>query len=186
MSFDVLFWRNEPLSANETKLLNAVESAHRCSALRNTGSSGAVLNAASGSGRFEAAIASGILALGGKHGPIADIVRFLDRSADEILADVETRLSSKRPIPGWGNSFFKGRPDPDWVAVDEALKGFPIRETIALVSDRLHKQGKRVFPNAGCFTAATAIILRMPAAVSPYLLIYARLPVWASLAAQYL
>jgi len=64
------FWRQEPLSENEYRLLEALYSAHHKSAGRDNPSSVTVANAAAGSGELSKSIAAGLLTIGGKHGPI--------------------------------------------------------------------------------------------------------------------
>jgi citrate synthase len=86
-------------------------------------------------------------------------------------------LLDKRRVPGWGNAFVKGRPDPIWTPVEERL---PIaqRAQIERVTLTLHAHGKLLFPNPSCFTAAVALTMRLPREITPYLLICGRLGTW--------
>lgn len=179
------FWReDEPvLAPEESKLLDAVYQAHAKSALRENVSTVALKHAAAGSGRLETALIAALASIGGSHAPIAEIYRFLKRLNEEVLKDAAHRVANGAAVPGWGNSFFKGRPDPDWYAVRDELDNWPgISGRITAVTQFLHSQGKHVYPNAGCFTAAAAIVVGMPAKMTPYLLIRGRLEVWTSLA----
>ena len=131
------------------------------------------------------ALASALLTLGGKHAPIARIYRTLDQPVSSLLESIEAKLCAKDKVEGWGNSFFKNRPDPDWEPVQEVLGSFPeMNRKVVEVTALLHSYDKHVFPNAGAYTAATAIILGIPAEVASSLLIIARLPVWAHLASK--
>jgi citrate synthase len=175
----IIFWRQEPLSPDEERLLLTVEQAHRKSALRDCASSVAVRSAAGGSGSFEAALAAGLLNLGGKHAPIREIFQFLEKEKSDQQHDI----ISGRKIPGWGNSFFKGTPDPDWYAVRPAFLPFQgVLDRIDFITTVLHSVGKKLYPNAGCYTAAAARIVGLPAETASYLLISARLPIWTYLA----
>lgn len=178
------FWREKPFTPQEAALFEAVCAAHRASAVRNNCSTAAVKNAAAGSRRLETALASGLLALGGAHAPIVEIYHYLGNIVEFFDEDVRDRLIWDKKVPGWGNSFFKGRRDPDWAEVEALIAAHPIYQKIEEVSSALRQAEKRLFPNAGCFTAAAAIVLGIPAPLSPYLLIHARLPVWAALAAE--
>ena len=181
----IVFWRDTPLSGHEYALTDAVEVAHRKSAIRGNASTVALKAAAGGSGSFEMALASALLTLGGKHAPIAKIYRMLDQPLPQLLEAVETKICEKEIVQGWGNSFFKNRHDPDWEPVQEALAHVPeMNKKIVGVTALLHDYDKHVFPNAGAYTAATAIILGIPPEVASVLLISARLPVWAHLASK--
>lgn len=175
------FWRDAPLTGKEFALLDAVAIAHSRSAMRSNASTSALKNAAGGSGSFEMALCSAILTLGGKHAPIAKIHRFLDQPIATLLDVVEGKICDQKHVEGWGNSFHKGVPDPDWVKVDEALAEFPeMQDKLLSVTTMLHSYNKMVFPNAGAYTAATAVVVGLPAEIASFLLINARLPVWAS------
>jgi citrate synthase len=175
----IVFWRNDPLSGEEERLLAAIEGAHRKSAMRVCGSSQAVQIAAGGSGSYESSVAAGILTLGGKHAPIREIYQTLEQPRSVI----ETRINAGERVPGWGNSFFRGSPDPDWHAVRFAFLVFPqMLDHIDFVTSVFHARQKMLYPNAGCYTAAAAKIVGLPAETASYLLISARLPVWTELA----
>lgn len=181
----IIFWRESPLQGKEFALLDAVAAAHRRSAMRMNASTVALKNAAGGSGSFEMALASALLTLGGKHAPIAKIHRFLDRPISQVVDEAEARICAQQRLEGWGNSFVKGAPDPDWLLVAKELENFPeTAEKIVAVTEVLHSYGKTVFPNAGAYTAAAAVVVGLHADTASYLLIEARLPVWAELATK--
>lgn len=175
------FWRETPFSGPEFALLDAILIAHRRSAMRGNASTVALKLSAGGSGSFEMAIASALLTLGGKHAPIRHIYNLL--GYPNLLEIVGRLVEEKKSVPGWGNSFHKKIPDPDWEPVREALLPFTeMSDKLAEVTQFLHAHGKCIYPNAGAYTAAASIILGIPPELSSYLLIYARLPVWADLA----
>jgi citrate synthase len=178
------FWRDTSFSGSEFTLVDELEIAHRRSAMRSNASTVALKNAAGGSGCLEMALAAALLTLGGRHAPIPKIYRLLDQPVSKLLETVEERLCNKEKIEGWGNSFFKFQPDPDWVKVHQAIvENFPeMAQKLNGVTELLDAYKKKIHPNAGAYTAATAIILGIPAEISSYLLISARLPVWADLA----
>ena len=175
------FWRESPPSEDEERLLDLVFQAHARSAMRDNASTVALKNAAKGSGRLECGLIAALASVGGQHAPIADIYRFLDQTTEEMAAEIH----GGHKALGWGNGFFKNRPDPDWVLVSELLKPWPqLCGKIESITQLLHSRGKRIYPNAGCYTAATAIVTGMPAKLAPWLLIQGRLAVWSALAAE--
>lgn len=179
------FWRDTPFTGHEFTLIDELELAHRRSAMRGNASTVALKNAAGGSGSLEMALASALLTLGGRHAPIPAIYRLLDQPVSELLEKVEDDICAGRRVVGWGNSFVKGRQDPDWVLVEKALVVFPEMHTkLVQITGLFHTYDKPVFPNPGAYTAATAIIIGLPPELSSYLLISARLPVWADLAGK--
>lgn len=181
----IVFWRDRPLTGPEYALVEALEIAHRKSAMRGNASSVALKLSAGGSGSFEMALASAILTLGGNHAPILKIYKLLELPIDELLNEVEERLNNKEIVEGFGNSFFKNRPDPDWEPVREHLLKFEeLSIKVTQVTALLHQYGKILYPNAGMYTAAAAIAIEIPASVASFLLIQARLPVWASMASK--
>lgn len=183
---DVLhFWRDCPFTGPEFALLDALEIAHRKAAMRGNASTVALKNAAGGSGSLECAFASALLTLGGRHAPISKIYRLLDQPISKLVEIVEERICNHDRIEGWGNSFVKGKPDPDWADVEKELAHFcEISNKLNAVTALFGTYGKMVYPNPGAYTAAAAIIVGIPAEISSYLLISARLPVWADLAGK--
>lgn len=179
-----VWWRQDPLTEDEERLLESLTSAHRKSTFRDNASTVSVLNAAMGSGDLSKAIVAGIMTLGDNHAPLEQTYRFL--SQDNPAKGVAWNLEIGDKIPGWGNSFVKGMYDPFWLGVHEILHArFPrISDKIDAVTNELHARGKHVFPNPSAYTAATAIVLGLPAKLAVYLFIGARLDAWSHLAAE--
>lgn len=86
-------------------------------------------------------------------------------------------------IPGWGNSFIKGEPDPDWLEVDEKLKlGWEkIYARVLDITERLHSHGKMIYPNPACYTAAAAIAFEIPIGMESRLFIEPRVSAWCDI-----
>lgn len=170
------FWREEELTQAEQMLVALLYTAHQKSTFRNNISTNVAINSAVGSGGYCNGIAAAILTLGGVHAPLLQGIEFLN-------GIVETPLKSLPggKVPGWGNSFIKGEKDPDWLEVDAKIKELhpQLYSRIEGVTNMLHKAGKEIYPNPGCYTAATAIILRMPAPIAPFLFVSARLEPWS-------
>lgn len=161
--------------------MQRVDAAHRESARRNNVSSMAAVNCFAGSGDLNKAVASALLSLGGRHGPI-DLAYKLLASSDPV-GEAATMLSLGLKVPGWGNGFVRGEIDPIWIPVHQQIaSSFP---EVALTMDAIHATikgaGKNIFPNPAAFTAAAAIIVGLPRRLSPLLFIQSRLPVWVEL-----
>ena len=174
------FWREEALNESESKLLTLCLEAHSKSAMRSNFSSVAVAQSAAASGDFTKAITAGLSMLGGMHAPLAQSWEVLTGNMDlEFFFD-------GGKVPGWGNSFEKCHPDPLWGEVSECLKEhFPkIHSRICEITDALHKDGKVVFPNPSCFTAAVGLALKMEPKIIPWIFVSGRLNAWAYLFIQ--
>jgi citrate synthase len=174
------FWRSTPLCLTEEKLLQTLCAAHHQSAFRESASTVNVIQAAAGSGKLENAIAAGILTMGFRHAPLVSTTEFLSQEYPEM--QVDAYLSTGLKVPGWGGSFQKDHPDPLWAEMNHLLQGFKIGAKLSAVTGELHNLGKMIFPNPSAYTAAVAITLEMPAELTPYLFIAARLSVWTQLA----
>ena len=178
------FWRPDPLNEQEEQLWNAVMAAHDKSARRQNISSSTVINAAAGSGDFYKSIAAGMLTLGGLHGPVEQAWWLLAHA--DPLGFVDQELKAGRRVVGWGNSFVKGKPDPDWAEVDRVLaEDWPaLHNTIAGITEALHQAGKTIRPNPSIYTAALAHAVKMPPKIAPFIFLTARLPAWTALYAN--
>lgn len=110
------------------------------------------------------------MTLGDLHAPVTQCYEFL----------VSDTYPPDGKVPGWGNSFIKGRPDPAWEVVDVILcASFPsIYARIKAITQWLHDKGKPIYPNPGCYTAACAIGIGMPSRIASYLFIASRLEKW--------
>ena len=179
MSF--VFWTDEPLPAPQVSLLTALQSAHYESVFRDNISTQVVQIAALGSHDYSKAIVAGLSSIGGPHAPLAETYELL--AAPDPAALVRQLLERGARVPGWGNGFVKGSPDPLWTEVAEVISVyFPaMASTIRTVTATLHSEGRALFPNPSCYTAAAALIVGLPALLAPYLFIAGRLPGWSKL-----
>jgi len=171
----VPFWRSEPLSEKEERLLDAVLSAHDRSASRNNVSSVNVLNTTHGTGDYCKSIATGLLSIGGLHGPLEQTINYI------LNPDLGCLVKGK--VPGWGNSFVKNGPDPIWSEVDSILfQDWPdLFYKLAHITKQLKIAGKNVFPNPSAYTAVTAIALGIPANCAVWVFISGRLDAWSKI-----
>jgi citrate synthase len=179
-----VWWRTEPLRADEKLLLDTLFRAHSESSFRPSGSSVAVANAAAGSGDIAKAIIAGILTLGGKHAPLEQTFHFiaLDRPSEKVAAILE----AGQKVPGWGGTFQADHPDPLWRGVDIALRECQpqLAGKLDKVTLELSRLGKTLYPNPSAYTAAVALALGVPARLVVYLFIAARMDAWARIAAS--
>lgn len=183
------FWklrdRHDPTSVDpvfapaENALLTALWDAHQAVAMRGNASGSAFTMAYQGSGDYTKALAAALATLGGRHGPIRETHQFLTIALAAVKLEWAPWVGVK--IPGWGNSLVKGQNDPDFLRVRDHLENLnqKLVERIDAITGALHARGKRIYPNPSCWTAATAITVGLPAELSPYLFIAARLPVWS-------
>lgn len=173
------FWRPlAPLSPAEVDLLNAVALAHGRSVMRQNASSDAVFLASRASGDYTKAIAAALMTLGGAHAPLAETMRVLKNP--ELSGYL---MKSGRKVPGWGNTFVRGEPDPLWSEVAAALAAADSDLTARIdgITGAFHAAGKNIFPNPSAYTAAAALVVGMPASVSPFLFVSSRLEAWSAL-----
>jgi citrate synthase len=166
-------WKDEPRAS----LVDALFRGHREATQRQNISTEILKVAYMGSGDFLKSVVAAISSLGGTHAPILQAYSVL-RSALPWKG-----LMDGEKIPGWGNSFVKGKPDPIWEETQKYISHYwhNVGDRIDWMTNNIHKEGKIVYPNAACYTAATAIILGLPKDLSPWLVIQARLPVWAQI-----
>ena len=168
------YWDNdEEMTDSECQLVSALHSAQFSCAFRENASTVAFQIAAGSTGNLARGITAGLSTLGGRHAPIEEIHGFLTEP-EGTLPDV---------VPGWGSAFVKGKHDPafddvrDWIlALNIDLHGRIHRTTLALEA-----RGQHIFPNPGCWTAATAITIGMPAYLAPILFVMPRIEAWGML-----
>jgi citrate synthase len=162
----------------KTKLVELLNKAHYKSSFRNNPSSIAVKISGQGSGNFIGSVIGALSTLGGPHGPTKDAAELL-LSPDPIEL-CKAYLNAGIKIPGWGSSFNKGKPDPNWNSVSKHIeKNFTeIHFIIEKITNYIHSMGKMLYPNPACYTAATAIIHNIPSDASVYFFINARLSAW--------
>lgn len=172
-----VFWRAEPLTEKEHKLLNLCLDAHSQSVHRDNISTAVLRNAAVGSLSFSTAIAAALCSIGGIHAPLLQSFYFLQRPMSEI----EQHLELGHFVPGWGNSFEKQGIDPLWQPVaDYIAQNFPeLGQKIEGITLSLHNHGKQIYVNPSSLTAAVAIILDIPPEIVCWLFIQGRLSGWA-------
>lgn len=164
------FWTDK-FGMVERELLDSLGRAHAVCALRGNPSSLVIAQSAVGSRDLSKAIAAALMTLGDLHAPVEQCYLFL---ASDRLPATDLKL------PGWGNSFVRGEPDPAFEPVDQLLRILApsIHQRIVEVTDWLHDQGKKIYPNPGCYTAAVALAVGLPARAASYLFIAARLESW--------
>jgi citrate synthase len=149
-------------------------SAHAKSAYRENPSSTAVFLTGRASGDYAKAMASALLTLGALHAPIEATYSLLASESPEIRAlDI---MMARSKVPGWGNSFVKGRADEMWCEVNSILMDHPIHKAIDAVQSVMDEKG--IYPNPSCYTAASAIALGIPKRSAAWLFVNSRLAVW--------
>ena len=183
------FWklrdRHDPTSVEpvfapaENALLTALWDAHQAVAMRGNASGKAFATAYAGSGDYTKALSGALATLGEKHGPIARTYGVLTWKGSPAELAEQARIGVT--VDGWGNSILKGQNDPAFLRVRDSLENLnqKLVERIDAITGALHARGKHIYPNPSCWTAAAAITVGLPAELSPYLFIAARLPVWS-------
>lgn len=159
-------------------LLESLYQAHHASALRGNCSHHALALSALGSGDYFKAIASALLTLGGSHGPLIQTYDFLQR--ESCVVDVAEIIRQGKRVPGWGNGFVKGTPDPLWETCDALLQieNQSLHSTIRAITAVLHGLGRFLYPNPSCYTAAVALTIGHPRDGIGELFIRGRLQAW--------
>jgi citrate synthase len=168
------FWHdNESLTPVEQQLVNLLLQAHHACTFRENCSTQALLQAGGGSGHLVNGLIAALATLGETHGPVQDAYEVLERGS----------MNPAVRTAGWGNSFVRGKPDPALNVVNNFLgEHWPqIAGTIDIITEQLHAAGKKVFPNPGCYTAAVAMAIGMPAYLAPLLFVEGRMLAWAML-----
>lgn len=164
------------------RLLDELMHVHSRLASRENFSSLLVGQCASVEKDYISSLAATLLTLGGVHGPTEQVVNFLEddnKGNDWVTSQIERSLL----VPGWGSDFYKREPDPTFVLLSSYLcEDNPrVWAKIERTTSHFHALGKKLFPNAACYTAAVAITEGIPAEVSPYLLIKGRLEAWTAI-----
>ena len=163
-------------SPNE--LFQIVSRCHFESTFRDNPSSVAVKIAAHSSGKFGNAVIAALSMLGNPHGPVQEVTEML--SSEDPVGFAKMYIENGAKVPGWGNGFVKGKPDPAWDEADEYIKKnfTDLFSLIDEITKLLHDNGKMIFPNPACYTAITAIVNDIPADAASYIFISSRLPAW--------
>ena len=170
-----VFWQDAPLNEHQLELLGACLGAHELSAMRPNVSTEVLQLTAGGSLDYGMSLSAALSTIGGVHAPLTQSYDWL--VSTQVLPEKLVR------VPGWGSSFEKGKPDSIWMPVQEHIySNYPnLKERIEKITEWLHGKGKKIYPNASCFTAATGIALKMPKATLPWLFVQGRLRVWSAL-----
>lgn len=166
------------------QLMDLVVEAHQTAAKNNpNASSGACQNAFFGSGKIENGLASALLTLGTRHGPVQDARAVFENASTEY---VKNGVKSGAIIPGFGNSFFKDGIDPAWEKVSEFIKNNFRRDHAKIVelNNAIRECGKNVFPNAALYTAVACSICNVRNGCEIAIFAMARIPVWTSICIQ--
>lgn len=176
------FWaNNEPLTAEEQRLVDTLYAAHAACVWRGNCSSLALQQAAGGSRSLTQSYIAALASLGEMHGPIEEAYTIL--APDSRSVGLEFLATHVGKCPGWGNSFIRGRIDDAFLPVDNCLEAnFPRSHArLREITAALHARGKYIFPNPAAYTATTALILGMPRHVAPMLFVLGRTEAWAEL-----
>lgn len=176
---------------NGREALSLLLAAHYWAATANMNASNQLAAALGESGvDLKSAFIGALSVVGGKHAPVTEIRDFLFREL--TIGNMEqaiTRRIERKNVPGWGNSFHKTSIDPALEKLAQFVEDqFPNEHAlIAAVTDGLHRAGKMVLPNIGCYTAVIAQIIGLQRGAELLLFALPRLPVWTKcyLAARY-
>lgn len=173
-------WSEEKLTEKEVQLLQAVNYAHYTSAFRDNASSQAVRTSMLASGDYTKAVVAGLSMLGGSHAPVIDAYYVVQSPLEKIAGVVD----AGGKVPGWGNSFYRGEPDPIW---QETRKWFKENDPkfmghVDSITKLLHAKGKKIYPNAAAYTGMAGLVLGVPVSILPYLVVGSRLAAWTELA----
>lgn len=159
-------------------LIQALYRAHAEVALRGNPSHQALILAAQGSANFFNALTAAFATYGGLHGPLEATYNLLINPDPTV--EIATRLEVGLKIPGFGNSFYKDGIEPAFLPVEAELrKRDPlIASKIDGMTEFIHAQGKKIYPNPSTFTCATALVEGIPREAIGFLVVQARLWEW--------
>lgn len=162
----------------QQQLLAAVLKAHRQSAQRDNASSVILRQVFGLTLDFGKALTAALATLGGVHAPLLQTFGFLSGTKEDVEARAKELITRGMLVPGWGNSFYRGRRDPLWIEVDDLLHAeFPeLGEKLDAVTALLQHKG--VFPNPSAYTVCCAMALGLPAPQAICLFIRGRLDGW--------
>lgn len=162
---------NPNITGDQECLVELVLDAHSILAERNNTSTVAIKVCAQSGCGFDRAIIGALSTIGATHAP-------LEQAMDTLNGSI---VYVQGKIPGWGCDFVKGEPEPIWRDIDTHIMTYnpDIYERMDRITMALHKAGKKVFPNAACYTAAAAIITKCPKKLVSWFLIQGRLSTWA-------
>ena len=151
---------------------------HQQLVYRNNISSNTILNMANLDKDYFTSVAAALLTLGTIHAPIVQTVSLLrDVNYEQTVESILSSPGSGK-VPGWGSDFVKGESDPIFDEIDQCISNHEVYDKILHITELLHDNNKIIYPNAACYTAACSIIIKLPDAIAPYLLIKGRLEGW--------
>ena len=158
------------------RLLCELFTAHMTVAMRGNAAAICFDLSSQASGSLVNGVISALASFGVHHGPVCETYDILT-SADKE-GDVARIVGSGGKVPGWGNSFAKGKPDEAFLPVEELLRTeFPeVWSNVETIQKLINKP---ILPNPSCYTAASAMALGMPRDVCPVLLILPRIFAWS-------
>lgn len=147
-----------PISRPNEFILSALFRGHIKAAVDNENASSSIFRAYKqiGKGTPEC-LAAAFLTTGGTHAPVTHARRILYAPT---MREVQMLLSMEKPIPGFGNSFYKDRIDPAFDEFVNLAQETPHYRKIIEVGNLIEsKSGSKLHPNAAAFTACMAEIL---------------------------
>ena len=159
------------------ELLDELLNVHSKLAMRDNMSSVVIANMAAVEKDFTSSIAAGLMTLGGLHAPLEKAFAILGEDL------VDTYLKHGILISGWGSAFHKGSPDPLFDTLDKMLFNNDMDTWIKIenITKVLHDKGKKLYPNAACYTAAVCMATDYPIQAAGSLLIKGRLDTWTKI-----
>jgi len=161
-----------------------LEQAHYKCCQRENVSSFVLLNSFVSSGSSAQAITAAISCFGDKHAPVDRAFSLLTHDKYEHVVKLNIKLGVR--VPGWGSQFVKGN-DPIFNDILVYLDySFPeLMRRIDRITEILIDNGKYVYPNAACMTAAVGSLLGYTEKTIHFLLIECRLRAWMETIKQY-
>lgn len=166
-----------PISRPNEFILSALFRGHLKAASENENASSSIFRAYKqlGKGTPEC-LAAAILTTGGSHAPVTHARRILYAPTHQAI---RVLLEMNKPVPGFGNSFYKDRTDPAFDEFVELVKELPAYQKILEVGNLIESRtGVRLHPNAAAFTACTAEILGLKPRMEFALFAIPRLCAW--------
>jgi hypothetical protein len=166
---------------NAATLLGLLLDAHQRAARDNQNASTlAFVLALQGSASFHQAVAAAAMTMGERHAPIRQARTVFESATPEWIAQ---QIKTGARIPGFGNSFHRGRVDPAFDDVYRYLSLHFQQEfmRLATLTSAVWDSGRKVYPNAAMFTAMVCTIIGFPHGPEDMLFLMARMPVWASI-----
>jgi citrate synthase len=154
-------------------LLNLLATAHANAANHNENASTQFATIATkGSGDFSKGVIAALATVGGQHAPLREARNLWDNYAAD----------HPNPVPGFGNTFYKDKIDPQFTPVVKYIKDvYPdyYKRLVELTNYVAEFVGKRLQPNAAMFTAMVCDICGIPEGMEYLIFLLARAPVWA-------